>query len=88
MSTKNEALSLVKAISSFILEHEGSKTVPTAVHMTELQKSMIEGEFPYLIDGNYYKDGKTRLRIFLNHPSNTAVGVGFTFFTDYPEMYQ
>lgn len=87
MTGKNEALSLVKAISSFILEHEGAKTVPTTVHMTEFQKSMIESEFPYLIDGNYYKEGKIRLQILLNHPDNHTVGVGLTFYTEYPEMY-
>lgn len=87
MSSKNEALTLVKAISSFILEHEGSKTCPTTVHITKKQKEAIEHEFPYLIDGGFYKNGNSKLRIFLNDPSNESVGVGFTFFTDHIEMY-
>ena len=87
MTSKNEALSLVKAISSFILEHEGAKTVPTTVHMTETQKEAIKTEFPYLIEGNFYKDGNTKLQILLNHPDNSTIGVGLTFFTEYPEMY-
>lgn len=88
MKNNLSTLAIVKAISSFILEHEASHTTPTTVHITQEQKDDIKKEFPYLISGDIYTERTHKLRILLNDSSVKAVGVGFTYFTDYPEEYK
>jgi hypothetical protein len=77
-----EALRLVKTISNLVLEHEGSKTVPTTVHISRTQRDLISKEFPYLISGEIYKEGKAKLKIMLTEEATPEVGVGYTYFSE------
>lgn len=88
MEDEHKALCIVKAISSFIMEHEGSMTKPTTVHMTKDQRDLVISNFPYLISGDIYKDEDLSMKIILNDPGETAVGVGYVYFTDYVEGYK
>jgi len=86
--TSDTALDLVKSISSFILEHEASFTTPTTVHINKDQRDSIKLKFPYLIEEGHYIEREHKLRIILNDPSISTVGVGFTYFTEKVGEYE
>jgi hypothetical protein len=85
---KQLALSVVKALTSFFLEMEGSKTKPTTVHMNVEQRNAVKKHFPYKLKGDKYQHGDHNYRIILTDSSESSVGVNFSYFTDFVRDYR
>lgn len=89
MDSTHKALCIVKAIAEFIAEHESSYTKPTTVHMTEEQREIVSKSFPYLISGEFYCcSDEHKMKIILSDPKETAVGVGYVYFTEEVDDYK
>jgi hypothetical protein len=86
MEKKNLALCVVKAVTGFLLEMEGSKTLPNTVNMNREQYEAVMSQFPYLIQDDFYIDGNNKLRILISE--SEVVAVGFSYYTDDVLMYR
>jgi hypothetical protein len=80
------AASSIKALTQFTMEFEGSKTKPNVVFMNDRHYNAISKCFPYMIDGLKFKYNNDEYRIVITR--DTAIGMAFTFFTDYVHDYK
>lgn len=76
----------IKAINNFIAEFEAAYTTPNVVFLSQKHYNAICTVFPYMIDALTFKYNKHTLRIVIT--KDTAIGLAFTFFTDYVYDYQ
>lgn len=80
------ATSVLKALSSFVQEFEGSLLQPNVVFMNLTHFNSIKEFFPYLIRGLHLNYNKKTYRIIITR--DTAVGMAYSYHTDFVLEYK
>jgi hypothetical protein len=82
---KEVATGVVKALSAFVQEFEGSLLIPNVVFMNLTHFNSLKEFFPYLIKGLTLNYNKQDYKIIITN--DTAVGMAYSYHTDYPLEY-
>jgi len=85
LTNKKLATAILKALSEFLKEFEGSKTTPNVVLLSLDNFNCLRDYFPYLIDGLTMNYSGKDYRVIIT--KDTAVGLAFSYHTDFVLEY-